>query len=647
MNHSLRGGLRLIMNEMIHESEFFFKFANKLPYSLFLFELQTQTIAKTDPLVFANSKAQEIHNFTTDTLSILTIGSLFSFLFTTEFLDQIQNDLQRRKPFDLVVSKDKFNTFGILNQPYLLKLDHLDPNFYTVTIEELTDSVLANKILKQKETKLDRLLKTLISGVVVVNKDGQIIYANDSATQILELTLEQIEHRYFSSKEWKQIYEDGSPFPADKLPLALALGKQMTIYNCEHGIISLDGNVKWLNVNATPLFDEDGNLEGATASFLDITELKKTQNTIEQQNKKLTSVLDAIEKSAIVSVTNPDGIIIRANSKFIKISGYEENEIIGSDHKILNSKFHKKEFWKTLWNQIKQGKTWEGIIKNKSKDGNFFWLQTFIHPLFSPSDEIEAYLSIRFDITEEIQALENTKRVLHFTGIQNNRLQNFAYIISHNIRQHSSNFTSLIHLLEESKSEEDKKNLIEMLHASSIQLEETISHLNDIISINQTLNKPMEDCSLKKEVSKTLSILGGSIKLRNIIVETIIPDDLNIKTIPSYLESILLNLVSNAVKYVRLKEGAWIKIVVSEKKEQIQIIVEDNGLGINLQKHGNKIFGMFKTFHRNEDARGIGLFITKSQVEVLGGEISLESEEGVGSRFCVSLPKNPDETLRA
>ncbi|ABZ94502.1 Sensor protein of a two component response regulator [Leptospira biflexa serovar Patoc strain 'Patoc 1 (Ames)'] len=636
----------IVMSQTILPSEFFFTFANTLPYSLFLFESKSQTFAKDNPLHFSNIKAKSLHHLLQVPNKTNTIGSMFPFLFESNLQLQIQSDIQNQKPFESVIAKEKLHFYGFQNHPYLLKLTQLDFNFYTITIEELTDAVLAEKILKQKESKLDRLLKTMINGVVVVNKEGQILYANDSASEILELELASIENRYFSSREWKQIYEDGSPYPTDKLPLAQALGDQLTVYNCEHGILSEEGHVKWLNVNATPLFDEYGNLEGATASFLDITELKKNQTTIEQQNKKLKSVLEAIEKSAIVSVTNPDGIIIRANSKFIQITGFPENEIIGSDHKIFSSDYHKKEFWKGLWNQIKHGKTWEGIIKNKSKDGNYFWLQTFIHPLFNSEEKIEAYLSIRFDITEEIVALENTKRMLHFTGIQNNRLQNFAYILSHNIRQHSSNFTSLIQLLEESKSEVDKKNIVEMLHASSVKLEETISHLNDIISINQTLNQPMEICSLKNEVNKTLSILSGSIEHRNIKIITIIPDELKVKTIPNYLESILLNLLSNAVKYVRLKEGAWIKIQIEENQDQIQIKVEDNGLGINLEKHGNKIFGMFKTFHRNEDARGIGLFITKSQVEVLGGKITLQSEEGKGSLFSVSLPKNPEESLR-
>ncbi|MGE8720230.1 PAS domain-containing sensor histidine kinase [Leptospira terpstrae] len=379
--------------------------------------------------------------------------------------------------------------------------------------------------------------------------------------------------------------------------------------------------------------------------FEDITELKNTQNTIDLKNRKLKAILDAIERSAIVSVTDTKGVIQRANHKFIKISGYSEKELLGSDHRKLNSKFHPKEFWQNMWKDILSGQPWEGIIRNQSKQGIFFWLQTFIHPLYDSNDKIESFLSIRFDITEEIEALENTNRMLHFTGIQNTRLQNFAYIVSHNIRQHSSNFTSLISLLEENPSEEERKNIVIMLHASADKLNETITHLNDIISINQMLNKPMQICSIEEEVQKTLNILKGSIESRNIDVLIEIEENLNLRIIPAYLESILLNLVSNAIKYVRLKQGAFIRVSAKYDAGQVQLMVEDNGLGIDLEKHGNKIFGMFKTFHKNEDARGIGLFITKSQVEVLGGTITVQSSEGKGSTFTVSLPENPSEAI--
>ncbi|MCW7493132.1 PAS domain-containing sensor histidine kinase [Leptospira sp. 2 VSF19] len=624
----------------------FVSFAEKLPFGVFVFSSPTSQYNLDCELIYANPLAKDLIPNPHQLRTPIKVRDLFPNLEKEGILSQIFTDLS-----DKISSQFDLNAELLLNSQcdknriYSLLTKELNETQFYFLIEEVTEPSFAEKNFRENEFKLDHVLKTMINGVVVTNLEGQIIYANESAANILSLSIDKIQNKYFSGKDWRQIREDGSPLPVDELPLAIALEKQKTVYNFEHGIVSEGEKVKWLSINAAPLFDETGKLEGATASFLDITELKNTEHTIKSQNRKLKAILDAIERSAIVSVTDKKGIIKRVNQKFIQISGYTEKELVGSDHKKLNSKFHPKEFWEKMWKDILSGHPWEGVIRNQSKLGNFFWLQTFIHPLYDSNDSIESFLSIRFNITEEVDALENTNRMLHFTGIQNSKLQNFAYIVSHNIRQHSSNFTSLIDLLEESPSEEERKNILNMLHASSDKLNETITHLNDIISINQMLNKPMETCSIEEEIQKTLYILKGSIESRNIKVYLDLEEKLELKIIPAYLESILLNLVSNAIKYVRLKNGAFIRISAKKKNYQVQLTVEDNGLGINLEKHGTKIFGMFKTFHKNEDARGIGLFITKSQVEVLGGTITVESTEGIGSTFTVFLPENPNQVI--
>ncbi|TGL45865.1 sensor histidine kinase [Leptospira perdikensis] len=301
-------------------------------------------------------------------------------------------------------------------------------------------------------------------------------------------------------------------------------------------------------------------------------------------------------------------------------------------------------FFRQILSSLQEGKSSRivingGTISNRQLDSKkIFSLQT--------SDLSSNQFSFLLeDITDEVESSQNTDKMLHFTGLQNSRLQNFAYIVSHNMRQHSTNFKSLVSLLEENPTDEEKKSIMHMLHTSADKLNETIIHLNDIVSIGQMLNKPVEVCCLEGEVQKTLNILSGFIESRNIQVFLEIEKNLKLTIIPVYLESILLNLISNAVKYVRLKTGAFLRVTAKKIENQVTLTVEDNGLGINLEKHGEKIFGMFKTFHKNEDARGIGLFITKSQVEVLGGTITVQSTEGKGSVFTVLLPDSSEDSF--
>ncbi|PJZ45542.1 sensor histidine kinase [Leptospira brenneri] len=339
-----------------------------------------------------------------------------------------------------------------------------------------------------------------------------------------------------------------------------------------------------------------------------------------------------------------ESILIHSNPVAHSISDLKSN---GKKNKTLSSVFpiFKSEgFLLQIRSCLEEGKQSRILISQ----GELFHQDVEIKKIFALRTSIlnsNQFSILLEDITETVEAMENTDKMLHYTGIQNSRLQNFAYIISHNVRQHSANFKSLISLLEENPTEEEKERIMEMLHTSADKLNETIIHLNDIVSIGQMLNKPMEICFLEKEINKTLNILKGSIESRHIQVILELEKNLELKIIPVYLESILLNLISNAVKYARLKEGAFVRITAKKEDNQVLISVEDNGLGINLDKHGQKIFGMFKTFHKNEDARGIGLFITKSQVEVLGGNITVKSAEGKGSTFTVSLPDVPEEAL--
>ena len=159
-------------------------------------------------------------------------------------------------------------------------------------------------------------------------------------------------------------------------------------------------------------------------------------------------------------------------------------------------------------------------------------------------------------------------------------------------------------------------------------------NLNEIITVNQNLNKPIEERNLLEEVQKTLQVLNLEILESGVTIKTNIPPELIIHIIPAYLDSILLNLIGNAVKYRKKKGKSVIKITAKAlKRGEIRMRISDNGLGIDMRAHADKIFGMYKTFHDNEDARGFGLYITKNQIEAMKGRIEVDSELGKGTTF--------------
>ena len=228
---------------------------------------------------------------------------------------------------------------------------------------------------------------------------------------------------------------------------------------------------------------------------------------------------------------------------------------------------------------------------------------------------------------------QRLKNLLDVTSEQNKSLMNFAHIVSHNLRSHSSNLSMLTGFLSKEKKEKERAKLVQMLDEASESLNETVQHLNEVVQVKTGASEKLKPVNLHnafKTVQKNLALL---IKEKNTECAIDIPKSLEIKAIPAYLDSILLNLFTNSLKYSSPKRSLKITVKTKQDHSHVWLSFSDNGLGIDLDRFGDKIFGMYKTFHRHKDAKGIGLFITKNQVEAMNGKISVESEVNKGTTF--------------
>ncbi|BAO54635.1 two-component hybrid sensor and regulator [Nonlabens marinus S1-08] len=250
----------------------------------------------------------------------------------------------------------------------------------------------------------------------------------------------------------------------------------------------------------------------------------------------------------------------------------------------------------------------------------------------NPVDLIVQILDVSEVKKKELELQSSTQQIKK----QNERLLNFAHIVSHNLRSHSSNFEVLLQLYVQETLEEDKENIIKLLKASSSQLSETINHLNDVVAVN--IEKiELTRMFLKENIFNVMENISSEIAKHDISVDVDIDDDFIIVASPAYMESIILNLLTNSIKYRKKDVPAHIRISAFKHKNKCRIIFEDNGIGIDMKQHGHKVFGMYKTFHGNKDARGIGLYMTKNQVEAMGGTIRVQSTKDVGTIFKITL----------
>ncbi len=242
-------------------------------------------------------------------------------------------------------------------------------------------------------------------------------------------------------------------------------------------------------------------------------------------------------------------------------------------------------------------------------------------------------IGTNWDITKNKKAEKKLKNLVDITSKQNNSLMNFAHIVSHNLRSHSSNLSMLTGFLNQEGDSDEKDRLTKMLCEASESLDETVQHLTEVVQVKIDAIDKMHPVNLYetiKGVEKNLAVL---LKEKNTKCEVKVEKNLQINAIPAYIDSILLNLFTNSIKYSSPKRSLILKITAERKRRYIMVTFSDNGQGIDLKRHGNAIFGMYKTFHKHKDAKGIGLFITKNQIESMNGKIEVDSEVNKGTTF--------------
>jgi len=222
---------------------------------------------------------------------------------------------------------------------------------------------------------------------------------------------------------------------------------------------------------------------------------------------------------------------------------------------------------------------------------------------------------------------------------RNQDLNQFAYITSHNLRAPLSNLIGLIDILNYELLDEYNKTIVDMFKDSAQKLNETIYDLTQMLSIKSNKDVKIESVSVSRIFKKVCTSFTKQIHTMGIYIHT----DFRCEMIPfnkSYLESVLTNLMSNAIKYCSENRALRIEVVTfPDENGDIIMTFKDNGMGIDLLKHKDRIFGLNERFHNHVNGSGVGLFITKTQITSLGGEISVESEVDKGSTFRVTIKK--------
>jgi signal transduction histidine kinase len=394
-----------------------------------------------------------------------------------------------------------------------------------------------------------------------------------------------------------------------------------------------DGSTRWLHCWGLVLRDEAGRPHRLLGVLVDITRQRNEEINAQEVATHYGSILG--NQSVYIVKTDAEGNYTYANDFFYERFGLN-SKIIGTSS--LDS-IVEEDWPKCLATVMKclsePGVPHQVILRKPYRDQTVKSNHWELKSILTSTGEISEIQCVGYDVTLLVDNLERSKRLLALTNQQNARLQNFAYIISHNIRSHSANLTALVDLLQSATEETQATMFLQMLKTSTDKLAETIVNLNEIVTATSVGPQVKEPRSLYQEVGRTLEVLNVLLHQTQVTVSIAIPEEITVHVVPAYLDSILLNLFSNAIKYRSRIAAPRLELGCYCEEDYVVLTIADNGQGLDLARNKNKVFGMYKTFHDNEDARGLGLFITKNQIEAMSGKIEVESAVGVGTTFKV------------
>jgi PAS domain S-box-containing protein len=407
-------------------------------------------------------------------------------------------------------------------------------------------------------------------------------------------------------------------------------GKLIGVFCCEHR----DDPRKWSETDL-----------GFARTLCDILAIKIERFNRHQLEKVL---IENERKLSLITDNSNDGFLVIENRcityispSYCQLLGFTLDEVYSLKMENIFDYFHEEDAQKVkdfIYSSLqKRVKYFTYEFRFKGKNGKYHWREDSASVMYDENGNYTKYIVVSRDISALKKADEKVKRLYSLSKRLNEKLLDFTHIISHNIRSNTSNMSMIIDLIDDAKTEQEKAEYFELLKISNNKLSETIFHLNETIKIRLENESEKQKINVKSFIENVLISMNGIIKKDKVEITIDIPQNIDFNTIPSYFDSIIMNLLTNAIKYKSPHRNPKIKIKAEMINNQLHIAFSDNGIGIDLKRNKNKIFGMYKTFHSNHDATGLGLFMTKNHIEVLGGTISVESEVDVGTTFKIQL----------
>lgn len=399
-----------------------------------------------------------------------------------------------------------------------------------------------------------------------------------------------------------------------------------------------DNTYKYVLDRGFLLKDKKGRAHRMIGAIQDITKQKKEEENLKLLETVVTQTKDAIviTKSDSNSATFPN--IIYVNNAFCAMTGYKSKKALSKPFNPFNTEELDSHEYEKFIAAIAEKRECQIETLTKKKNKEEYWVRFSMIPIYNSDNELSHWISIQKDVTEERKQEKEKEQLIRELTQNNKDLKQFSYITSHNLRAPLSNLIGLLNLIEDIPiNDSELSEIINGFKKSTHLLNETINDLVKIIVIKDKISIQKENVTINEVVEHVFSQLKFQIEQSKPILKLNFDEADTIYTNKAYLESILINLLTNSIKYKSETKKLKISITIKKTNNSTILKFKDNGIGIDLKRNSEHIFGLYQRFHDYPDSKGLGLYLVKSQIESLGGTIAIESEVNKGTEFTLTF----------
>lgn len=591
-------------------------------------------ISKDGTIVEANDKAIEMYGYSINELKgrpFVLLEAPENRMEWTDILNKLRHD--SGSVYESVHIDRKGHKFFVEISAKIISIQN--ELFLVAIIRNIEDRKKAELQLVESEKKFYTLFQQAYDSILLLKKE-LIIDCNSRAGKLFNIIREDLIHKsirdFIAEKDEAILKEFINTIlnPKDVEPKTFHL----TLKKSDGKTFDGEINLSFFELKGEKI---------AQVVIRDITERKQFLEHLEKFKR-------AIENTdEMMMITDVNGIIEYVNPAFEKITGYSLEEVKGRTPRILKSGAHPEEFYKEMWQTILSGKSWQGLIVNCKKDGTLYTEEMIISPIKNEKNEIISFVAVKKDVTERIKAEEELK-LARMKAEESDRIKtNFLSMMSHEVRTPLNVILGFIDIIKSSIRDDEfpeKEHIFSVIQRNSKRL---INLINDIIDISRIESNEMKlefaNYNVRDLLKKAKNEFEGDAIVKGLeLIEDYDLDDVFIRVDALRFHQIMSNLLSNAIKFT-----SYGKIVVSAKviENKIYISVQDTGIGIP-KEFLPYLFQFFRQaeegYNRNFEGAGLGLAITKKLVNLMNGEIYVESELNKGSTFTIVFPISVGET---